>query len=66
MIFRLSSICLADDELGAQREDTSTPVNPRYLSAFNGIAAGPSNELTVVEINGRIAGMLQLTFISHI
>ena len=39
---------LADDELGAQREDTSHPLNARYRKAFEQIAADPNNELIVI------------------
>ena len=57
---------LADDELGSQREDTSNPLNPSYLSAFKNIVADPNNELIVVEKEGNIIGMLQLTFIPYL
>ena len=57
---------LADDELGSQREDTSNPLNPSYLSAFKSIVADPNNELIVVEKEGNIIGMLQLTFIPYL
>ncbi len=57
---------LADDEFGAQREDTSKPLNQAYLSAFGHIASDPNNELLVVEAENKIAGMLQLTFIPYL
>ena len=57
---------LADDELGATREDQSSPLNQRYLDAYFSIAADPNSELTVVESNGVIVGMLQLTFIPYL
>lgn len=57
---------LADDKLGAQREDTSTPINPAYLSALNHISADSNNELIVVERHEQLAGMLQLTFIPYL
>ncbi len=57
---------LADDELGAQREDTSKPLNQAYLSAFSHIASDPNNELLVVEAENKLAGMLQLTFIPYL
>ena len=57
---------LADDELGAQREDTSKPLNQAYLSAFSHISCDPNNELLVVEAENKIAGMLQLTFIPYL
>lgn len=57
---------LADDALGAQREDNSASLNPRYIDAFESIAQDPNNELTVVEYDGKLAGMLQLTFIPYL
>ena len=57
---------LADDELGATREDISMPLNQRYSDAFNNIAQDPNNELTVVESDGELVGMLQLTFIPYL
>ena len=32
---------LADDELGATREDTGSPINQSYLDAFHAIAGDP-------------------------
>ena len=57
---------LADDELGAQREDFSSPVNSAYVLAIDQIIADPNNELIVVEADKRIVGMLQLTFIPYL
>ena len=57
---------LSDDSLGKLREDASTPVNPCYLKAMQQIENDPNNELTVVEGNGEIVGMLQLTFIPYL
>jgi len=57
---------LAEDPLGAAREDPSSPLNARYLDAFQAIDADPNNSLTVVEENGKPAGMLQLTFIPYL
>ena len=57
---------LADDELGTTREDISTPLNENYIDAFNSIDKDPNNELTVVDCNGMLIGMLQLTFIPYL
>ena len=57
---------LADDKLGAQREDSSSPLNGRYIQAFHHISSDPNNELTVVTSNNKIVGMLQLTFIPYL
>ena len=48
---------LADDVLGAKREDTSIPLNPNYLDAFLSIDADSNNELTFVESDGELIGM---------
>ena len=54
---------LADDELGHQREDTSSPINEQYVGAFGAIDRDPNQRLIVVEDNGAVVGCLQLTFI---
>ena len=57
---------LADDALGARREDTSVPLNHRYTDAFRHIEKDPNNALIVVESEAGLAGMLQLTFIPYL
>lgn len=57
---------LANDELGAKREDPSKPLNQSYLAAFSHIQSDPNNELVVVESKNKIIGMLQLTFIPYL
>ena len=57
---------LANDGLGQQREDTSQPLNQRYIESFAHINKDPNNELTVIESDSRIVGMLQLTFIPYL
>ena len=57
---------LADDELGSKREDTSLPANQSYVDAFHSIDKDSNNELTVVESDGALVGMLQLTFIPYL
>lgn len=54
---------LADDPLGAAREDTASPPNPRYVAAFEAIQRDPNQLLAVAEIDGAVVGVLQLTFI---
>ena len=54
---------LADDELGRQREDASTPLNPKYLDSFAAIDRDPNQLLAVVEDKGVLVGCLQLTFV---
>lgn len=54
---------LADDALGAKREDASTPLDRRYADAFASIAADPNQRLVVAERGGIAIGCLQITFI---
>lgn len=54
---------LADDVLGAAREDTSLPPDPAYVAAFAAIDGDPSQLLLVAEMNGALCGCLQLSFI---
>ena len=51
---------LADDPLGARREQ---PGDPAYLAAFTALAADPRQLLVVAEQDGAPVGTLQLTFI---
>ncbi len=57
---------LANDQLGASREDASIPLNPAYFDAFQSIDKDSNNQLIVVELNNKIVGMLQLTFIPYL
>jgi len=54
---------LADDVLGAQREQTQPEGFERYMAAFALIEADPNQFLCVAEREGQIAGTLQLSFI---
>lgn len=54
---------LADDPLGAQREQLSDPLPARYLQAFQAIDSDRNNLLIVAELNGAVAGTMQLTFL---
>ena len=54
---------LADDELGATREDASTPLDPRYTAAFAAVTADPNQLLLVADRGGGVVGCLQITFI---
>ena len=55
---------LADDGLGADREQVSDPPAGGYLAAFEQIAANPRTLLAVAETDaGEVVGTLQLTFI---
>jgi GNAT superfamily N-acetyltransferase len=54
---------LADDENGALREDARLPLDPGYVAAFDAIAALPNQELIVAELDGRIVGTMQLSYL---
>lgn len=53
---------LADDPLGAQRE--GDPSDERYLAAFDRIDADPHDELIVAEVDGKVVGTMQLTYLA--
>ena len=57
---------LAADPLGAQRETFASPLPASYYAAFEAIDRDPNNELVVTELDGRIVGVLQLTFIPYL
>lgn len=57
---------LADDDLGNKREDSSMPLDSKYIDAFSSIRSDPNNELIVVCCDDVIVGMLQLTFIPYL
>lgn len=57
---------LADDPLGAGREDPSLPLNGAYVAAFEAIADDGNQLLAVAVLDGRIVGTLQLSFIPGI
>ncbi len=57
---------LADDELGSQRERYELPIPQSYISAFDQLENNPYFELIVAELDGHIAGTLQLIFIPSI
>jgi GNAT superfamily N-acetyltransferase len=55
---------LADDPLGAAREDVSMPPADAYTRAFHAIDADPNQYLAVMTDDGAVVGTLQLTFIA--
>lgn len=57
---------LADDDLGAEREDISMPLNQSYIDTFHSIEKHLNNELIVVKCNGELVGVLQLTFFPYL
>ena len=57
---------LAEDTLGEKREDPSLPLDPRYETAFRAIDANADQCQIVAELDGRVVGTMQLTFIPGI
>ncbi|MEN3953139.1 GNAT family N-acetyltransferase [Iodidimonas sp. SYSU 1G8] len=55
---------LADDELGSRRELREAEDQRPFRDAFHEIDSDPNQYLLVVEEDGALIGMLQLTFIS--
>ena len=54
---------LADDPLGSKREDPILPAAAEYKEAFRAITQDKNQFLAVAEIEGRVIGCLQLTFV---
>jgi len=58
---------LADDPLGALREDPGPPLPAAYAAAFDAIARDPHTELVVAEdAAGQVIGTLQLTCVPNL
>lgn len=56
-------VLLADDPIGARREQPGEPLAQAYWDAFDAVAAQGGNEILVAEVAGEIAGCVQLTVI---
>lgn len=54
---------IADDQLGAQREDPGPPLPQAYLDAFAAIDADPNQRLVVAVDGERVAATAQLSFL---
>lgn len=54
---------LADDDIGQTREVVGTPLDGRYLDAFDAIDGDPNQLLAVAARDGEVVGCLQLSFI---
>ena len=57
---------LDDDELSKGREDASLPLDPRYLAAFEAIQADQNQMQVVVDLDGKVVGTMQLSFLPGI
>ncbi|MEH6404966.1 MAG: GNAT family N-acetyltransferase [Sneathiella sp.] len=55
---------LADDQLGSQRENASSPLDPTYKGAFAQMSQQKGNDLYVAVENDKVVGCMQLTFIA--
>jgi hypothetical protein len=56
---------LADDALGARREKYVLPLPESYYHAFAAIDRDPNNELIVVELSGKVVGVLHYAHSAH-
>ena len=54
---------LADDDLGRLREDASTPVNGKYVDAFDALQRDPNQLMAVAVRGGAVVGCAQISFI---
>lgn len=54
---------IADDQLGAQRDDAGPPLPQAYVDAFAAIDADPNQRLIVAVAAGEIVGTAQLSFL---
>jgi GNAT superfamily N-acetyltransferase len=54
---------LADDHLGATREDPTLPLQAGYLAAFEAIMASPNTRLIVAVDGEQVIGTMQLILI---
>jgi len=54
---------LADDPIGSGRECAGTRLDPSYAEAFAAVERDPNQLLAVAERDGRVIGVLQLSFI---
>jgi GNAT superfamily N-acetyltransferase len=57
---------LATDPLGSLREAGGDQPSPAYERAFRAIADDPNHHLLVAEVEGILAGFLQLSFLPHL
>ncbi|MEO7046425.1 MAG: GNAT family N-acetyltransferase [Ferruginibacter sp.] len=57
---------LADDSLGAAREQYAEPLPAQYYTAFDEINSDKNNCLIVAELDNKVIGTLQLTLITYL
>jgi len=57
---------LADDPLGAKREQATDPLPESYVHAFDAIDANPDHQLLVAVADDTVVGTLQLSFLPYL
>ena len=57
---------LAEDDIVGDREKPTDPLSQCYHNAFASIEADANNELIVAELDGRVIGTIQITYIPYI
>jgi|SRR5579862_9045576 len=57
---------LADDQIGVTREKYEEPLLPAYYAAFDAIHADNNCRLIVAELENKIIGTFQITFIRYL
>jgi GNAT superfamily N-acetyltransferase len=57
---------LSDDPLGSQREHYAAQIPDSYYQAFEAIDRDPNQELIVAELNGKVVGTFQLTYLMYL
>ena len=57
---------LADDPLGATREQYEDPLPAAYEAAFDAIDGDPNHQLVVCESEGELAGFFQLSYLPNL
>lgn len=57
---------LADDPLGAAREQFTDPLPNKYYAAFDEINSDKNSYLIVAELDNQVIGTLQLTLITYL
>lgn len=57
---------LADDTLGSGREELADELPSSYVAAFEAIERDANHELIVADREGRVTGVLQLTFLPNL
>ncbi len=57
---------IVEDSVVKTADEPGRPDHPRYLAAFDAIAADPNQRLIIAELAGEPVGTLQLTFIPGI